>query len=255
MELLTWIIVFSLLGGVLSVIAASAFLLLPEQFLAGLVPPMVSFAVGALLGVAFLDLLPEAMAAPGVDTHRVSFSVLAGLLGFFLLEKTVLWRHHHHGDAHVCEHTSNKAAGTLILLGDGIHNFVDGVLIAAAFLADFHLGVLTSIAVVAHEIPQEMSDFVVLLHSGFSRARALLYNVLSSLTTVVGALLAYYSLSSVQDIIPHVLAVAAASFIYIAVADLIPGLHERTQLRAALQQISLIVLGVATIYGAESVLH
>lgn len=255
MELLTWIIIFSLVGGVLSVIAASAFLLLPERLLSRLLPPMVSFAVGALLGVVFLDLLPEAMTAPGADVHQVSFTVLAGLLGFFLLEKTVLWRHHHHGDAQACEHASNKAAGTLILLGDGIHNFVDGILIAAAFLTDFHLGVLTSIAVAAHEIPQEMSDFVVLLHSGFSRAKALLYNVLSSLTTVVGALLAYYSLSSLQDIIPYVLAVAAASFIYIAVADLIPGLHERTQLRAALQQISLIVLGVGVIYAAERMLH
>lgn len=255
MELLTWIVVFSLLGGVLSVIAASAFLLLPERLLGRLLPPMVSFAVGALLGLVFLDLLPEAMTAPDVDVHQVSFTVLAGLLGFFLLEKTVLWRHHHHGDAQVCEHTSNKAAGTLILLGDGIHNFVDGILIAAAFLTDFQLGVLTSIAVAAHEIPQEMSDFVVLLHSGFSRARALLYNVLSSLTTVVGALLAYYSLSSLQYTIPYVLAVAAASFIYIAVADLIPGLHERTQLRAALQQISLIVLGVVVIYAAEGMLH
>lgn len=255
MELLTWIVVFSLLGGVLSVIAASAFLLLPERLLSRLLPPMVSFAVGALLGVVFLDLLPEAMTAPGVDVHQVSFTVLAGLLGFFLLEKTVLWRHHHHGDAQVCEHASNKAAGTLILLGDGIHNFVDGILIAAAFLTDFQLGVLTSIAVAAHEIPQEMSDFVVLLHSGFSRAKALLYNVLSSLTTVVGALLAFYSLSALQDLIPYVLAVAAASFIYIAVADLIPGLHERTQLRAALQQISLIVLGVGVIYTTEVMLH
>lgn len=255
MDLLTWIVLFSLLGGVLSVVAASAFLLLPEQFLTRLLPPMVSFAVGALLGVVFLDLLPEAMTAPGVDVHQVSFAVLAGLLGFFLLEKTVLWRHHHHGDAHACELASNKAAGTLILLGDGIHNFVDGVLIAAAFLTDFHLGVLTSIAVAAHEIPQEMSDFVVLLHSGFSRARALFYNVLSSLATVLGALLAYYALSAVQPMLPFVLAVAAASFIYIAVADLIPGLHERTQLRASLQQITLIAAGVLVIYLSGLVLH
>ncbi len=255
MDLLTWIILFSLLGGVLSVIAASAFLLLPEQFLARLLPPMVSFAVGALLGVVFLDLLPEAMTAPGVDVHQVSLTVLAGLLGFFLLEKMVLWRHHHHGDAHACELASNKAAGTLILLGDGTHNFVDGILIAAAFLTDIKLGVLTSIAVAAHEIPQEMSDFVVLLHSGFSRARALIYNVLSSLATVVGALLAYYGLSAVQPMVPFVLAVAAASFIYIAVADLIPGLHERTQLRASLQQITLIAAGVLVIYLAGLALH
>ncbi|MFP5345242.1 MAG: ZIP family metal transporter [Gammaproteobacteria bacterium] len=255
MDLLTWIILFSLLGGVLSVGAASAFLLLPEQFLSRLVPPMVGFAVGALLGVVFLDLLPEAITAPGVDAHQVSLTVLAGLLGFFLLEKTVLWRHHHHGDAHACAHASNRAAGTLILIGDGIHNFVDGILIAAAFLTDFQLGVLTSIAVAAHEIPQEMSDFVVLLHSGLSRARALLYNVLSSFTTVAGALLAYFALSAVQPMVPYVLAVAAASFIYIAVADLIPGLHERTQLRASLQQITLIATGVLVIYLSGLALH
>jgi zinc and cadmium transporter len=259
MELLTWIIVFSLLGGVLSVIAASGFLLLPEQLLTRLLPPMVSFAVGALLCAALLGLLPEALESKDVDAYHVAWALLLGILGFFLLEKMVLWRHHHHGSHagddvhHPTNH--NPAAGTLILLGDGIHNFVDGVLIAAAFLTNVHLGVVTSLAVAAHEIPQEMGDFVVLLHSSFSRAKALLFNVLSSLATVLGAILAYYSLSSLQGIIPYVLAVAAASFIYIAVADLIPGLHERTQLRATVQQISLIALGIAVIYGAELALH
>ena len=258
MELLTWIIIFSLLGGVLSVIAASGFLLLPERLLTRLMSPMVSFAVGALLGVVFLDLLPEAMTAPGVDAHIVSLTVLAGLLGFFLLEKMVLWRHHHHhGDGQACpgDVAHNRAGGTLILIGDAVHNCVDGVLIAAAFLTDIQLGVLTSIAIAAHEIPQEMGSFVVLLHSGFSRARALLYNILSTLTTVVGALLAYYSLPHMQQVIPLILAVAASSFIYIAVADLIPGLHERTQLRATVQQISLIALGIAVIYATELMLH
>ncbi|MDP1709038.1 MAG: ZIP family metal transporter [Gammaproteobacteria bacterium] len=257
MDLLTWIILFSLLGGVLSVIAASSFLLLPEHLLARVLPPMVSYAVGALLGVVFFNLLPEAMSAPGVNINLISFTVLAGLLGFFLLEKMVLWRHHHHGDVQPCpgDVSHTHAGGTLILIGDAIHNFVDGVLIAAAFLTDIHLGILTSIAVAAHEIPQEMGDFVVLLHSGFSRAKALLYNVISSLATVVGALLAYYSLANVQQAIPIILAIAASSFIYIAVADLIPGLHERTQIRATLQQIVLIALGLLTIYIAGHLLH
>ena len=257
MDLLTWIILFSLLGGVLSVIAASGFLLLPEKLLTRLMSPMVSFAVGALLGVVFLDLLPEAMATPGVDVSLVSLTVLAGLLGFFLLEKMLLWRHHHHGAGHDCpgEVAHNRAGGMLILVGDGIHNCVDGVLIAAAFLTDIQLGVLTSIAIAAHEIPQEMGSFVVLLHSGFSRARALLYNVLSTLTTVVGAVLAYYSLPHMQQAIPLILAVAASSFIYIAVADLIPGLHERTQIRATLQQMGLIALGLLTIYITGQLLH
>lgn len=257
MDLLTWIILFSLLGGVLSVAAASCFLLLPERLLTRVLPPMVSFAVGALLGVVFLNLLPEAMSAPGVDVELISYIVLAGLLGFFLLEKMVLWRHHHHGDVQPCpgDVSHTHAGGTLILIGDGIHNFVDGVLIAAAFLTDIHLGILTSIAVAAHEIPQEMGDFVVLLHSGFSRTKALVYNVLSSLTTVVGALLAYYSLEHAEQAIPMILAVAASSFIYIAVADLIPGLHERTQLRVTIQQMALIVLGISTIYITGLLLH
>ncbi len=273
MSLLAWIVGFCLLGGVLSVIAASGFLLLPEAVRTRLLPHFVSFAIGALLGAAFLTLLPHAMAAPAVvDVHHVTTTVLLGVLGFFLLEKMVLWRHchdevcevhvpmheggqesaqdnHHHSETHT------HPAGILILVGDGLHNFVDGVLIAAAFFTDIHVGVVTSVAVAAHEIPQEVGDFSILLQSGFSRARALAYNVLSSLTTVVGGLLAYVSLAAVQVAIPYVLAVAAASFIYIAVADLIPGLHRRAQFRVTLQQVSLILLGVLVIYVAHSTLH
>jgi zinc and cadmium transporter len=152
-------------------------------------------------------------------------------------------------------HGHTSAAGHLILLGDGIHNFVDGVLIAAAFLTDIHLGIITAIAVAAHEIPQELGDFAILLDSGFTRRKALLYNVLSGLTTVVGAVLAYYSLGMAQAAVPYVLAIAASSFIYIAVADLIPGLHKRVEGAATLQQGVLIGLGVATIYTAHSLLH
>ena len=240
MNLLGWIILFSLFGGVLSVVAASAFLLMPEIWRTRALPHFVSFAVGALLGAAFL-----------------------GLLGFFLLEKMVLWRHCHvdHCEAHMPEHAhadtkqTGQAAGTLILVGDGIHNFVDGVLIAAAFLTDFHLGVVTSLAVAAHEIPQEVGDFAVLLHSGFSRKKAFLYNILASLTTVVGALLGYFSLGDMQAILPYILAVAASSFIYIAVADLIPGLHKRVQPTATVQQATLIGVGVLLIYIVHSTLH
>lgn len=260
MDLLAWIIIFSLFGGVLSVVAASGFLLMPEAWRRRALPHFVSFAVGALLGAAFLGLLPHALAGPGVvDFHNISLAVLLGLLGFFLLEKMVLWRHCHvdHCEAHVPEHAHDhgQAAGTLILIGDGIHNFVDGVLIAAAFLTDFHLGVVTSLAVAAHEIPQEVGDFAVLLHSGFSRKRAFIYNILASLTTVVGALLAYFSLAGMQHILPYILAVAASSFIYIAVADLIPGLHKRLQPAATMQQAALIGVGVLLIYLVHSTLH
>ncbi|MBL1276248.1 MAG: ZIP family metal transporter [Ectothiorhodospiraceae bacterium] len=260
MSLLTWIIVFSLLGGVLSVIAAASFLLFSDKMRARLVPHLVSFAIGSLLGAAFLGLLPHALSSPGVDDfHPLFLTVLLGLLGFFLLEKLVLWRHCHadHCEAHTThDHSENKeAAGLMILLGDGMHNFVDGVLIAAAFMTDTHLGIVTALAIAAHEIPQEVGDFVVLLHSGFSRGKALLFNVLASLTTIVGALLAYWSLSDMQDLLPYVLAVAASSFIYIAVADLIPGLHKRAEASETFQQVSLIAAGVLLIYFTHSTLH
>lgn len=260
MSLLTWIIIFSLLGGVLSVILAASFLLLSDKVRAGLVPHLVSFAIGSLLGAAFLGLLPHALSSPSVDDfHPLFLTVLLGLLSFFLLEKLVLWRHCHsdHCEAHSgLEHAENKeATGLMVLLGDGMHNFVDGVLIAAAFMTDTHLGIVTALAIAAHEIPQEVGDFVVLLHSGFSRGKALLFNVLASLTTIVGALLAYWSLSDMQEVLPYVLAVAASSFIYIAVADLIPGLHKRAEARQTIQQVSLIAAGVLLIYVTHSTLH
>ena len=258
-SLILWIIVFTALGGVLSVLAAGAFLLLPESMRARMLSPMVSFAIGALLGAAFLAILPHAFEVPGVDAHSVTLTVLCGILVFFLLEKMVIWRHCHTEDceAHVpdMDKLRNAATGNLILIGDGIHNMVDGVLIAAAFLTDVHLGVVTSIAVIAHEIPQELGDFAVLLHSGFSRGKALAYNMLTSLTTVIGGVVAFYSLSLANRIVPYVLAIAASSFIYIAVADLIPGLHKRPELSATVQQIVLIALGVTVISVAHAMLH
>jgi zinc and cadmium transporter len=260
MSLLSWIIVFSLLGGVLSVLVAASFLLLPEHVRKTLVPHLVSFAIGSLLGAAFLGLLPHALTGPGVeDFHNIFLAVLIGLLSFFLLEKLVLWRHCHsdHCEAHAPHdhHENKEAAGWMILVGDGMHNFVDGVLIAAAFMTDTHLGIVTALAIAAHEIPQEVGDFVVLLHSGFSRKKALLFNVLSSLTTIVGALLAYWSLGDMQHLLPYVLAVAASSFIYIAVADLIPGLHKRAEASETVQQVLLIAAGVSLIYVTHSTLH
>lgn len=259
MSLLIWILLFSILGGVLSVLVAGLYLLLSDSLRTRLLPHLVSFAIGALLGAAFLGLLPHAIEAPGIeDYHVLTGTVLLGLLGFFLLEKLVLWRHCHVNDCevHALEGGSGQtSAGTLILIGDGIHNFVDGVLISAAFLTDIHLGIVTSVAVASHEIPQEVGDFAVLLHSGYSRARALLLNVLSSLTTVAGALLAYFALQEIEAAVPYVLAVAAASFIYVAVADLIPGLHKRAEVTATAQQLVLIIAGVMAIYVTHAWLH
>ena len=259
MSLLSWILLFSLLGGVLSVIAAAVFLLLPEALRTRLLPHAVSFAIGALLGAALLGLLPHALEAiGGNDFHSITGTLLLGLFGFFLLEKLVLWRHCHHEqcEVHVPENGDHHpAAGTLILIGDGLHNFIDGILIAAAFLTDVHLGVVTSLAVAAHEIPQEVGDFAVLLHSGFSTRKAFVFNLLSSLTTIIGALLAYYSFKNLEPVLPYVLAVAAASFIYIAVADLIPGLHKRVEFSATVKQMLLIGAGVGLIYLTHATLH
>ena len=257
MSLLAWIILFSLLGGVLSVLAAAVFLLLPDSARNRVLPHFVSFAIGALLGAAFLALLPHAM--QGVQNfHTLGLTILLGLLGFFLLEKLVLWRHCHaeHCEAHAPDESDHgQAAGTLVLIGDGMHNLVDGVLIAAAFLTDIHLGIVTSLAVAAHEIPQEVGDFAVLLHSGYSRSKALLFNILASFTTLIGALLAYWSLADFEQALPYILAIAASSFIYIAVADLIPGLHKRLHISATFQQLTLIVAGVLVIYLTHSTLH
>ncbi|RRQ22539.1 ZIP family metal transporter [Thiohalobacter thiocyanaticus] len=262
MPLLSWILLFCLLGGALSVIAAGAYLLFPERVRTALLPHLVSFAIGALLGAAFLALLPHALATPGIDDyHVISATVLLGVLGFFLLEKLVLWRHCHeaHCEVHTADepenHDHNPAAGTLILIGDAVHNLVDGVLIGAAFLTDFHLGVVTSLAVAAHEIPQEVGDFAILLNSGYTRVRAFVFNIISSLATLVGGLIAYLSLQQAEAALPYVLAIAASSFIYVAVADLIPGLHKRVHGAATAQQMALIAAGVLVIYAAHTTLH
>lgn len=254
MSLLVWIIVFTLIGGVLSVTCAALLLLVPENHHPRILPHGVSFALGALLSVAFLDLLPDALTTVGVDhTQSILATVLIGILGFFLLEKLLIWRHCHsdHCETHSEEHF-HQPAGTLIVVGDAIHNFVDGILIAAAFLTDINLGIITSLAVAAHEIPQEVGDFAILLQSGYGRGKALTYNLLSSLATMVGGVLAYFGLEHIHGWLPYILALAASSFIYIAVADLIPNLHQKTTARAAFQQIALIVAGVFVIYWAHS---
>jgi zinc and cadmium transporter len=241
----------SLVGGTLSVLGAAAitYLIRPAS-----VSVLVSYAIGALLGAVFLEILPHAFEHGG-DPSRVATTILFGILGFFILEKLVLWRHCHHDhcEAHDAQpHTHDHGrSGMMILIGDTFHNFVDGVLIAAAFLENTQLGIVTALAIIAHEIPQELGDFLVLIHSGYSRAKALAFNLLCSLATLVGGLLAYFTLSGLQEWVPTILGLAAASMIYVAVADLIPGLHKRTELRATIQQVLLIGLGIASIWGAS----
>lgn len=193
----------------------------------------------------------------------MSGTILFGLLGFFILEKLLVWRHCHSGsceahsedDVHGHSHSVRASTGALIIIGDGIHNFVDGVLIAAAFLTDVKLGIVTSIAVATHEIPQEVGDFIILLQSGYSKRNALFYNVLSSLTTILGGILAYFSLENLHKTLPYFLALAASSFIYIAVADLIPSLHKKTDMKSSLEQIVLIAAGVLLICTLHGVAH
>ena len=248
MSTLAWIIIVSLVGGILSVTAAALFALNARaQYLGGLV----SYAIGALLGAVFLDILPEAFKQTQ-DIAKVSGTVLLGILLFFTLEKILIWRHchHEHCEAHEpheqTDHDHGRS-GMMVIVGDAFHNFIDGIIIAAAFMVDTHLGIVTSLAIIVHEIPQEVGDFAVLLNSGYSKLRTFQLNLISSFATLVGGVLGYVALQYMQSLVPYLLALAAASLIYIAVADLIPGLLKRTHLRDTVQQVVLILLGVGTV--------
>ena len=245
---LTWIIAASIAGGVLSVCAAALALFLRAAWIHSLV----SYAIGALLGAAFLEVIPHAFEHG--DPHTAALSILFGILVFFLLEKLLLWRHSH--DEHEVESAEHDhgRSGALIVVGDTIHNFLDGILIAAAFLQSTQLGIITALAIVAHEIPQEVGDFVILLNSGYSRTRAFFLNVLSSGATVVGGMLGYFALQVLEGWTPILLGIVAASMIYVAVADLIPGLHRRPELRATVSQMVLIGLGIGSIALARALI-
>jgi len=210
-----------------------------------------------MLAAAFLHLLPEAFMQ--ADSVEGLFALtLAGLLAFFLLEKVAIWRHRHdhgHGSHTHARGNGGRAAGMMIIVGDGFHNLVDGVLIAAAFLTDVNLGIATTLAIIAHEIPQEIGDFMVLLHAGYARRTALLLNLASGLACVAGGIAGYYALSEMQQATQYVLVLAAASFIYISVADLIPDLHRASDTRSTLWQIVLIAAGMATIAAPHWLFH
>ena len=259
MGTLVLILVFTVASGVLSAAIASSFLLLPERRRQALLPHLVSFATGALLGAALLALLPHAIETAGAgNAHKVGLALVLGILAFFVLEKLVLWRHCHDDpcEAHAPQDRHrDRASAIMILWGDGFHNALDGVLIAAAFMTDTHLGIVTAIAVFAHEIPQEVGDLAILINGGMSRGRALAMNVAVSLTSVIGAVIAYLALGQAMQVLPYAIAVAASSFLYISVADLIPGLHRRVDARASTQQVALILLGMAVIYISHTLAH
>ena len=210
---------------------------------------MISLSVGILLSTSLLHALPEAFES-NASIHVLFATLLAGLLVFFLLEKFTILRHSHHyeGDGHDHEHGHDAheagKSGWMILVGDGLHNFTDGILIAAAFLADPKLGIITALAIIAHEIPQEIGNFIVLLNAGLSKTLAYVYNLICSLMAVVGGLVGYYALGSGMHLIPYVLVVASSGFIYIAVSDLMPQMQRRATLRESVTQFVLIALGV-----------
>lgn len=244
-------------GGTLLSLAIAALVAFRVQ--ARWIPTLVSFAVGALLGAAFLDLLPHLFEQTRNPGRTASF-ILAGILAFFVLEKLMLWRHHHHHDGEETEapgvdHHDHGRSGWMIVIGDAFHNFTDGVIIASAFLADLRVGAVTALAIVAHEIPSEIGNFLVLLHSGFGRAKALFWNAMAGLSSVVGGLLAFLALRHVTAWIPEILALSTASMVYVAVADLIPGLHKRTALRETLLQVVFIAAGVACVASIHGLLH
>jgi zinc and cadmium transporter len=238
--MLHWIIGFSVLGSLGAIAGAAAMLLFPAKIRRALVPRLVSYATGTLLGAAFLGMIPAGLNQAPAATLMAT--VLGGMVLFFVLEKFVLWRHCHDDECKV-----HGRAAPLILIGDAFHNFVDGAVIAAAFLTSVPLGIATSLAVIAHEVPQEIGDFAILLDSGYGRAKALILNGLSSAATLPGALAAYFWLGETREAVPYILAISAASFIYIAAADLIPGLHRQVSLLAAVRQLLLLLAGIGTI--------
>ncbi len=231
----------SMLGGLGGLLVASGILLINDSRRARLIPWLVSYAVGALLGVSMLAILPNAL--DSLPASRVFGTLLLGILAFFVLEKLVLWRHCH---IHDCE--VHDGSVFPVLIGDAFHNFVDGAVIAAAVMTSVPLGVSTALAVAAHEIPQEVGDFAILLHAGYTRRRALLLNVTSGLASAGGAIVALVALNQVPVILPYCLALAAASFLYVAMADLIPGLHRGRTDAHSMRQIVLIAAGVATAF-------
>ena len=239
MSLLAIALGLSLLGSLGGLLVASSLLLFTDSVRTRLIPWLVRYAVGALLAVALLALLPEALET--LPASGVFATLLVGILIFFLLEKLVLLRHCHTDECHV-----HGAAVPLVLLGDAFHNFIDGATVAAAVLTSVPLGINTAIAVAAHEIPQEVGDVAILLAAGYSRRRALLLNVLSGASGIAGALVAYGTVGLVPELRPYILALSSASLLYIAMSDLIPDLHRGPMDRGA-RQVILIAAGVATV--------
>ena len=246
---LAYIVLATFAGGLLSVVIAAS---LTVSVLSRLVRHLVSLSAGVLLGTALLHVLPEAFES-GASPHKLFLTLLLGLMFFFLLEKAELYRHshHHEGDGHHHHHHYDAEqagrGGWSVLVGDSIHNFCDGVIIAAAFLVDRQLGWVTSLAIVAHEIPQEVGDYIVLLNAGLSRSKALLYNAVSGMSAVLGGIVGYFVVGPWEALFPYLLVVASSSFVYVAVADLLPQLQRRLPWRDTLSQLAWLGGGLCLV--------
>jgi zinc and cadmium transporter len=252
MTLLTQIILYTAASGILSL--AGGFILLGNTaWVKKFSIHFVSFAAGALLAISFLDLLPEAIEhgqeAGEIEVHTILLAAFAGFIAFFLLEKLITQFHYHH---HEHDEQHQHATPALLMIGDGFHNFIDGVAIAATFLVDPSLGLITAIGVAAHELPQEIGDFSILLHHGWSKSATLWANILISLTSVVGAIVAYSLRNSIEPYLPHLLAITAGIFIYIASADLLPEITSRTKKDKSWHVILLVFLGIAAVWIVSS---
>jgi len=234
------LIIFSLTGGLGAVLLSSIFFVFPARVRDILVPCLISYSTGTFLGLAFLGLIPNALL--GLPVETATKTVLGGIVLFFTLEKFLIW-HHCHDET--CE--GHGATVPIILVGSGVHDMIDGINIAAAFVASVPLGIATSIAIIAHEVPKDVGNSAILLQQGLSRKKALLLNALASLTTLVGAVLAYLYLSEVRRVVPYVMALSAGNFIYMSVAHLVPHLHRYGKISQSFRQVALLLLGIGTI--------
>jgi len=239
--LISWILLFSLLGSAGAIITAGTFLLFKKKVQKILIPCLIAYATGTLLATSLLGMIPNAIEK--IPATYALGTVLIGIIFFFIIEKLVIWRHCHNINCEV----HKKVTGPMILIGDAVHNFTDGIIIAASFLFSVPLGIAVGLSIIAHEIPQEVGDFGILLHSGYPKKKAFILNLLSSLSTLPGAILAYYALVTVEMAIPYVMAISAASFIYIALADLLPELHHKVTFRNSIRQFILMLFGIFTI--------
>ncbi len=254
---LAYIVLANLLSNAISVGLAG---LLSFRYLGSLIELLVPVSAGLLLATAVTHLVPEAYNSEAAP-HAIGWTMMAGFLGLFMLEKLSLFphSHHHEGDAHHHEagHDARQAGrgGTAILIGDAFHGIADGVTIAGAFLVDTQLGIIATMAVLAHEIPHELGEFMVLLNAGFTRRRAFAFNLISGMSAVVAGVVGYFVLDEARGLLPYVLALAASSLIYVALSDLLPEMMRRSSLAQSLPQVALVLLGVLIAGIASTALH